>query len=230
MKLTEKTMQILKNFAGINPNMYIHEGVAGEDNYLTTKVPEGYIVGRAQIEEVFPRGVAIYDLNEFLNTLSLFKDPELIMDENDGYIKIKESKGRTSVRYHYTDEDIVEKVPKAGLTIGEPVVEFVLSEAVLSQILKAASVMQLEDIVVRPDGDSIVLSVQDLENSSSNTFEVVVGENTAESDYELIFSVNNFRFLEDGYTVEVDEDLIAHFKGTSRNIEYWVALEDDSSI
>ena len=35
------------------------------------------IVAKATVEETFPKQVAIYDLNEFLGCLSLFKNPIL---------------------------------------------------------------------------------------------------------------------------------------------------------
>ena len=46
------------------------------------------IVAKAEVEETFPKQVAIYDLNEFLASLSLFKNPILTFE--DSFLNITE--------------------------------------------------------------------------------------------------------------------------------------------
>ena len=61
MKLSNKTVDVLKNFSTINQNLIIKEG-----NTLTTMSAMKNIVAKAEVEQTFPKEVAIYDLNEFL--------------------------------------------------------------------------------------------------------------------------------------------------------------------
>ena len=68
MKLSTNTIQVLKNFASINQNLVINEG-----NEIKTMSAMKNIVAKAEVEETFPKQVAIYDLNEFLASLSLFR-------------------------------------------------------------------------------------------------------------------------------------------------------------
>ena len=66
MKLSEKTLTVLKNFAGINNSILVKEG-----NQLRTISVAKNILAEANIDEEFPRPFGVYDLNQFLNGLSL---------------------------------------------------------------------------------------------------------------------------------------------------------------
>ena len=82
MKLSDSTLAVLKNFAGINNSILVKKG-----NQLRTISVAKNILAEAEISEEFPRDVAIYDLNQFLNGLSLHQDPNLDFTE-DSHITI----------------------------------------------------------------------------------------------------------------------------------------------
>ena len=83
MKLSDNTKMVLRNFATINQNLVIKEG-----SELLTMSAMKNIVAKAEVEETFPKEIAIYDLNEFLASISLFAVPVLEFEEQ--YLKIKE--------------------------------------------------------------------------------------------------------------------------------------------
>ena len=64
MNVSDNTLGILKNFAGINKSILVKEG-----NQLRTISVMKNILAEAQIPEDFPRQFGIYDLNQFLNGL-----------------------------------------------------------------------------------------------------------------------------------------------------------------
>ena len=64
------------------------------------------IVALATIEETFETEFAIYDLNEFLAGLSLFKKPVLDFKEKV-YDDSKEDGTKKSIKYYYTPNDMV---------------------------------------------------------------------------------------------------------------------------
>ena len=66
MKLSNKTLEVLKNFSNINQNILIEEG-----NVVRTISTMKNILGSATITESFPIEFGIYDLNEFLGVMSL---------------------------------------------------------------------------------------------------------------------------------------------------------------
>ena len=103
MKLSDNSLTILKNFAGINNSILVKQG-----NKLRTISVAKNILAEADITEEFPRNFAIYDLNQFLNGLSLHQDPELDFT-NDSYITIREGKRR--VKYFYADPNVIISPP-----------------------------------------------------------------------------------------------------------------------
>ena len=93
MKLSEHTTSILKNYANINQNLVIKEG-----SELLTMSSMKNIVAKAEVEETFPKEIAIYDLNEFLTCLSLFKSP--VLDFQDTFVTIQEENNpKNSLKY-----------------------------------------------------------------------------------------------------------------------------------
>ena len=93
MKLSNKTVDVLKNFSTINQNLIIKEG-----NTLTTMSAMKNIVAKAEVEQTFPKEVAIYDLNEFLAALSLFTVP--VLDFQDQFVMMsEEGSPKKSLKY-----------------------------------------------------------------------------------------------------------------------------------
>ena len=86
MNLCDNTLGILKNFAGINNSILVKEG-----NQLRTISVAKNILAEAEIDEDFPRQFGIYDLNQFLNGLSLHQDPNLDFSE-ESYLTIRVGK------------------------------------------------------------------------------------------------------------------------------------------
>ena len=72
MKLSNDTKDVLKNFSTINQNLLVKSG-----NTINTMSAMKNIVAKATIPDTFSSEFAIYDLNEFLSALSLFKSPDL---------------------------------------------------------------------------------------------------------------------------------------------------------
>jgi len=228
MHITENTMGVLKNFATINQSLFIRKTDGGK-KVITTLSGAENIIAKATVDESFPQDIAIYDLNEFLNTLSLFNEPQLGFD-SDSFMAIKEKNGRTSCKYMYAPVEIMKKAPEDGLKMPSVDVEFVLSEANLAQIVKASTVMGLEDVTIKAEGTEIVLAIHDKKNPTSNTFDLVVGECAEGTSFNVDFKIDNFKFVEDGYKVEISTKMLSHFVGLVQGMEYWVAIESSSTF
>ena len=83
MNLSNETVSVLKNFATINQNLVIKTGSS-----ISTMSAMKNIVASAEVKEDFPTEFAIYDLNEFLASLSLFEKPSL--DFKNDFVVITE--------------------------------------------------------------------------------------------------------------------------------------------
>ena len=153
MKLSDSTLTVLKNFAGINNSILVKEG-----SQLRTISVAKNILAEADIPEDFPRDVAIYDLNQFLNGLSLHQDPNLDFTE-DAYISIEEGKRR--VKYFYADPQVIIAPPDKEINLPTQEVCFQLESTSLEKLVKAAAVFQLPDLSVLGNDGDIHMVVRD---------------------------------------------------------------------
>ena len=66
--------------------------------------------------------------------------------------------------------------------------------------------------------------------AGKNTFEIELEDITREEEaFRLVFNIGNFKFINGDYDVSITKKLISHFKHTKESVEYWVALEKNSS-
>ena len=158
MKLSDKTVGILKNFSTINQNILIKEG-----SKLRTMSPLKNILAEADVSEAFPAAFGIYDLNEFLGVLTLAKDADLNFD-NQSFLTA--NNGPTRIKYMYSDPSIL-TVPPETFNAPETDITFSMPRAQLADVLKASAVMQLPDIVISSDGNpGVRITATDLKNLS----------------------------------------------------------------
>jgi hypothetical protein len=220
MKLSDNTLTILKNFAGINNSILVKQG-----NKLRTISVAKNILAEADIVEEFPRNFAIYDLNQFLNGLSLHQDPELDFT-NDSHITIREGKRR--VKYFYADPNVIISPPDKEIALPSQDVCFQLESASLEKLIKAASVYQLPDLSAVGESGVIRLVVRDKKNDTSNEYSIVVGETDLEFTFN--FKVENIKIISGAYNVVVSKKLLSKFTNTKYNLNYYIALEPDSDF
>jgi hypothetical protein len=76
MKLSESTINVLKNFANINAGMQFKEG-----SVIRTISKGQNVLGKATVTEKFEKDFVIYDLNRFLSLYSSLTDPEIIIND-----------------------------------------------------------------------------------------------------------------------------------------------------
>ena len=216
MKLSAKTIQILKNFSSINPSIMFNTG-----NVLSTISPIKTVMARAQIDETIEKDFGIFDLNRFLGVLSLFDDPELLLCDN--YVKVTD--GRMSVNFIYADPITMILPPNKDIKVGESYVEFNLTADNLQNLMRASSVLQLPEIALVGEDGRLLLRAMDSKNSSNNTFELEVKETS--KTFKIIFSCNNLKMMSKSYDVFVAKG-IGHFVSDD-GVQYWITTESTST-
>ena len=219
MKLSDSTLAVLKNFAGINNSILVKKGTQ-----LRTMSVAKNILAEAEIPEDFPRDVAIYDLNQFLNGLSLHQDPNLDFTE-DSHITIKE--GRRRVKYFYADPQVIIAPPEKEINLPTQEVCFQLESSSLEKLVKAAAVYQLPDLSVIGENGEITMVVRDKKNDTSNEYAVNVGE--TDKEFEFNFKMENIKIIPGSYDVVMSSKLLSEFTNTQYNLKYFIALEPDST-
>ena len=222
MKLSDHTVDVLKNFATINQNLVIKQG-----STLTTMSAMKNIVAKAEVEESFDKEVAIYDLNEFLASISLFSSP--VLEFNDGFVTIKEENSpKNSLKYFYSDPSVVTS-PYKTITMPSKEVSFTLNGDNLTKLKRAAGVIGAPDLVLEKKNTDVFLTVKDKKNDTANTFSVDVDTVEDGSDFKFFFKVENLKVMDGDYHVDISSKNISHLASSNKDVEYWVALEPESS-
>ena len=220
MKLSDKTISVLKNFSSINQSILVKEG-----NKLRTISVMKNILAEANIEEEFSKDFGVYDLNQFLNGLSLHQNPELDF-ANDGYVVIRE--GRSRSKYFFADPNVIVTPPDKAIQLPTEDVCFELSTEQLEKLLKASAVYQLPDLSAIGENGVVKLVVRDKKNDTSNDFAVIVGE--TDKEFSFNFKVENIKVLPGTYEVVVSQKLLSRFTSKNHDLTYYIALEPDSTF
>ena len=220
MKLSDKTLTLLKNFSNINQSILFKKG----SSLKTISVMKN-ILAEATIDEDLPTDFGIYDLNQFLNGLGLHQHPDLDF-ANQGHVVIREGKSRT--KYFFADPNVIVTPPDKEITLPSEDVSFELSTSQLDKLLKAAAIYQLPDLAVIGEAGVVKIVVRDKKNDTSNDFSIVVGE--TESEFSFNFKVENIKILPGTYDVVVSQKLLSRFTCKDYDLKYFIALEPDSTF
>ena len=217
MKLSTETISVLKNFSTINANLMVKAGSS-----LSTMSAMKNIVAKADVTEEFPSDFAIYDLNEFLSALSLFGKPDL--EFGNDFVIITEEGTSKSLKYWYSDPSVV-TTPSKEISMPSTELTFNLSSDTLNEITKAAAVIGVPDMAL--SGGKLM--VTDKKNSTANAYETSLDVGDVAAEYKFWFKVENLKVMPGAYDVEVSSKKISHFTNTKIGVQYWIALEPESS-
>ena len=94
MQISKETLEVLHNFAAINPNILISPG-----KQLKTIAESKNILAQPEIADEFPREFGIYDLNEFLSVINLIDDAQLTFTDE---VHVLVQNGNAKIKYYYS--------------------------------------------------------------------------------------------------------------------------------
>jgi len=222
MELSENTLNVLRNFSGINQNMLIKSGT----NIKTISEARN-VVATADVTEEFPKDFGIYDLNEFIGVMGLVDAPSLKFE--DDFVIVSDSSGRSKVKYFYAAEETL-TAPTKDVTMPEADVKFTLDNSTLNKLKKAASTLGHSEVSIRAKDGILSLSVVENQNATSNAFSIDIdGEFKQDAVFNFIISISNLKILPGDYEVEISSKLITQFKNKEIPLKYWIALEKSST-
>ena len=219
MKLSNETVEVLKNFATINMSVLFKPG-----NKIRTVSAQKTILAQATVAETFPKECAIYDLNQLINTLAMFEDPEFDFNENS--VKIKN--GKAHATYTYASASTITTPPEKDITLPSADVKFTIEKNAMAYAIKAAGIMTLPEIALLGKDGIVSITAIDSRTDGGNSFNHPVGASTM--NYNMIFKVENLKLLPRDYDVTISVKGIAHFKSKTGDVEYWIATEQGSKV
>ena len=118
--------------------------------------------------------------------------------------------------------------PSKTITMPSQEVTFTMSNEDLSKLKKAAGVIGAPDMVLEKNGSGSSLTVKDKKNDTANNYSLSVDTN-GEGEFNFFFKVENMKLLDGTYDVEISSKNISHYTNKSSAVEYWIALEPEST-
>jgi hypothetical protein len=221
MKLSDDTINVLKNFSGINQSLQFKNG-----NVLRTISPLKTIFVEATVAESFPKEFALYDLNKLPAKVSLYKAAEISFDEDK--INISTDNKKKSDYIKYCSPKVITTPPDKSITLGTADCSFSLSEDDLNWMKKSAGISGSPNFIFESDGETINFIATDVKDDSSDQSKIEIGEGNG-SKFRVVMKVENFKLLDGSYQVSIAKKGLACFKHTSVAITYFIAIEAAAS-
>ena len=217
MKISPKTLNILKNFSNINQSIVVKPG-----NVLKTLSSGKTVLARAEVPDTFEKHFAIYNLPQFIACISMFNAPELEFDDHS--VRIADS--NKSFVYHYADASIIIAAPDKDISIPTEDARFNLTNADFTNVTKALGILGMSELAIVGDGEKLMLQTVDSKNTGSHVYSINVGE--TDKVFRAIFKSENLKMIPDDYTVVLSSAGISKFSGNEAT--YFVAIEATSTF
>ena len=219
MKLSEDTLNILKNFSAINGGIDVKPGKT-----LRTISSNKAILAEATVAEQFPNEFGIYDLNKVLSVIDK-NSPEVTFEKE---FLVFQSLGKIRVRY--TEPSLILTPPNKNINIPNYDVKFSLSAEVLNWIFGTASILKCPNIVVKCDGEGedINILAMDVKGEIVDDASIKV-DGVSDISFQAVLKVENLKVLPGAYDVEISSVGVSKFTNSAKNITYWIAIEQAAS-
>jgi len=231
MKLSQGTISVLKNFAGVNVNLVIEPGKT-----IRTIGASRNIFAKASVDDDFPTQVCIYDLNSFLNAITLFDDVDL--DFQDKFVNVQS--GDAVIKYFYADPSVVTAAPNKEIVLDEELFSCELTAKDIDGLVKVAVALAAPTIAISAAKGKVKITVNDRKNSSSHTYSKTLKseDDKKVNDFDAVLRVENFKLLPGKYICTVgkkihkDKSVVGVVKWDNQDtpLTYWMTVENDSKI
>lgn len=220
MKLSKETLEALKNYASINPNLVVRAG-----NRLTTLAEAKNIMAETEVAETFDSDFGIYDLNEFLSALSLIDDPTLDFGTNGVNI----TGSGASVSYRFSNIEILTS-PTKEINMPTADISITLDEITLGQLRRAAAALGHSTLSISVKDGKCVGTIFDPDNSSANTYALGINGDFDNVTADVQFLMDNLKLLPGDYQISVSSKGLSQWTNINNKTKYWIALEKSSTF
>lgn len=216
MKMNERTLTVLKNFASINSGVVLRPGLIQK-----TVSPESTILVEAHLEDDFAETFGIYDLNQFLGNITTLNNPEL--DFTSQSVIMKDSE--LELNFYSASPNLIVSPPEGKeLVMKDPDVSFNLTYATLQKLLRLASMNDLSNLSVLGKNGGIYLQAHEAKNDTSNFASSKISDYDG-ADFAVMFKTENLKLIPDDYKVEIKIGGFTCWTNKTNTLKYFIALE-----
>lgn len=214
MKFDSNIMSILSNFTELNKSLIIEPG-----NKLRTISSSREVYVETLVPLTFDKKICIYDLDQFIKILKLFKEPELTFEDNHAIIQ----ENSRSFTFMYAAENTLDRynLPSKVIDFENICVDFDLPKDSLEDIMKVVKVISLPNVTVSGDGNDINITVEKADERNSNNYSINLGK--TDKIFRAVFNASTLKIIKDDYNVKISSDGISKF--VSNNMMYLISVD-----
>ena len=220
MIISDKTVQILKNFYSINENIFIEPG-----SWIRTVSKSDSVMAQAKVEDVFPKAVCLSKFDKVLAFLSMSKETDI--EFHDDYMITKQ--GETFARFAYASPELVLKIsgpPKLSASD----LEFNLPWNTMKLMTDGMSIIKSTNLVIEGDGKKLLISAYDSSgfdrNANGNSMGTYIG--STDKKFRAVIEQEKLKFLQSNYLVSIHaHQEVVRFVGD--DVTYWIGANEDKS-
>ena len=215
MKLSEKTIEALKNFAAINSGVVLRSG-----NVQSTISTEQTIWVEVTLEDTFNIDFGIYDLNQFLGTITTLDNPELTFTEDE----VTMNDGMFEMVYRSCATNLIKTPPRdKTLVMKDPDISFNVSSNLLQRLIKLSLMNDLTDLCILGNNEGLFLRTYQDKNDTSNFALTRIGDYSGE-EFSILIKVENLKMTIDDYTVQIKKDRFSLWTNKNETLKYFIAV------
>lgn len=220
MKLSDNTIEILKNFATLNQGLVFRTG-----SELATITTGKTILAKARVVESFPFDFAIGDLNKLLAKLSLYRDAEIEFEQDRVIFKSADNRRTDYIKFS-SPKVVTHPDPNKKIVVDNPEHEFELSAEDLQWQRKSAGISNSPFMIFNGDGKKVYIRSTNVKDDSSDFSSTEIGK--TKSKFNYVMKIENWKFLDGSYRVKLQKGL-SKFEHTEKPVEYFVVIEESLS-
>lgn len=216
MKLSDRTLAVLKNFASINSGVVLQRGKVQK-----TIHPEQTVLVEAHIEDDLPEKFGIYDLNQFLGNITTLNNPNLEFTPQS----VLMDDGQIRLNYYSCAANLIISPPEGKeLVMKDADLSFNLSNAALQKLLKVSAMNNLPNITVLGENGGLFLRSHEPKNDTSNYAMMRIGDYDGEK-FSVSFKTENLRLISDEYHVQIKVGGFSCWTNANGTLKYFIAME-----
>lgn len=224
MKFSARTIQILRNFATVHQALLFKSG-----RTLKVMSESKSILAKATLDSDIEGTFAIYDMPKFLSAISMFEDPEL--SEMGSFVEIRQ--GNEKINYTCAEQSLIKTPPEKEIVLPTVDVQFELKNETINRVLKGMAITGANALCITGEDGKIFLEAKTIAHGKSGSnpsgapsYRAEVG--VTDKKFSFIIMADNFKLLSGDYIVSVSQRGLSHF--SSSDVEYWIAVEANSSF
>lgn len=240
MKLSQKTIDIIKSFSTINNSIWLNPG-----NVLSTMSSKRNVLAQAVIDESFPSEFGMYDINQVISIIGInsadveFEDDNLVISktfkssfDEDGNAAVAKTNYRGAHKVMFV------LPPENGISFPETEINMTITEEIIDFIFKTSSVIRAPNLMIESDGTSVYISICDAANvthvanssaASSHSSRIKFARGNGDV-YKLFFKIETLNLYPGEYELSLSiTEGISMWKNKSQDITYWILIESGST-